>query len=69
MLFELSLVFAAFWPMIEMLGMRDTGMVPVSLVICTSTDIVHPTRLTDSIPVSVSNTSIYEALFNVTFGR
>ena len=69
MLFELSLVFAAFWPMIEMLGMRDTGMVPVSLVICTSTDIVHPTRLTDSIPVSVSNASIYEALFNVTFGR
>jgi hypothetical protein len=41
--------------------MRDTGMVSVSLVICTSTDIVHPTWLTDSIPVAVSNASIYEA--------
>jgi hypothetical protein len=47
--------------------MRDTGMVSVSLVICTSTDIVHPTRLTDSIPVSVSNASIYEALLPLLF--
>ena len=34
--------------------MRDTGMVSVSLVICTSTDSVHPTWLTNTIPVPVS---------------
>ena len=47
--------------------MHNTGMVLVSLVICTSTDIVHRTWLTDSIPVSVSNASKYEALLPLLF--
>jgi hypothetical protein len=53
-------------PMIKMFGalhvprfwIRSSGVVLVSLVICTSTDLVHPTWLTYSIPKFVSDTSM-----------
>ena len=51
-------LFVAFGRWLKCWGTTNTGMVWASPVVCTKTNLVHPTWLAYTVPVSVSNVSM-----------